>query len=478
MQMRIRTTIAALLLSGAMASAQTADPAVMTINGQPVPLSEFEYSYNKNNSEGVIDKKTVEEYVDLFINYKLKVVAALDAHLDTLQSFQREFATYRDQQVRPAIITDEDVEEEAKKIYASTKHRIDSLGGLFQPAHILIRVEQQATEAERKAAQQRIDSIYTALKGGADFAEMARKHSQDPGTAAKGGMLPWLTKGQTLKEFEDVALSLKAGETSTPFLSYVGYHIVQMKGRKSLEPYDSLRANIMQFIDTRNIRESIIDNKLKTIAMAKANGSTPQTLLAAKEKEMEEADPAFKYLIKEYYDGLLLFEISNRTVWEKASKDEAGLKEYFAQNKKKYTWTAPRFKGISYNVKSKADLAAVKKSVKGLSFDKWAERLRTTFNNDSVIRVRVKKGLFRQGDDALVDKVIFKRDTTVTPMKDYPYSSVFGKKLKAPEEMDDVRGLVTADYQEKLEKEWVADLRKKYTVVVNRDVLATVNKHK
>ena len=82
------------------------DPVIMTINGVPVSRSEFEYSYNKNNSEGVIDKKTVDEYVDLFINYKLKVAAALDAHLDTLSSFKSEFAQYRDQQVRPSFITE------------------------------------------------------------------------------------------------------------------------------------------------------------------------------------------------------------------------------------------------------------------------------------------------------------------------------------------------------------------------------------
>ena len=74
----------------------------MKINGTPVLRSEFEYSYNKNNSEGVIDKKTVEDYVDLFVNYKLKVVAALDAKLDTLTSFKNEFAQYRDQQLRPS----------------------------------------------------------------------------------------------------------------------------------------------------------------------------------------------------------------------------------------------------------------------------------------------------------------------------------------------------------------------------------------
>ena len=108
--MRIISLLSAVMLSGTMAFAQQVDPVIMTVNGQPVSRSEFEYSYNKNNSEGVIDKKTVAEYVDLFVNYKLKVQAALDAKLDTLTSFKQEFMTYRDQQVRPTMITDADIE--------------------------------------------------------------------------------------------------------------------------------------------------------------------------------------------------------------------------------------------------------------------------------------------------------------------------------------------------------------------------------
>ena len=147
---------AALLLAAMAVSAQTQDdPVVMTINGQPVLRSEFEYSYNKNNADGVIDKKSVEEYVDLFVNYKMKVQAAKDAHLDTLKSFKDEFASYRDQQIRPAFIEDADLEAEAQRIYAETKHRIDSLGGMVKPSHILIMVNQRATDEQQKAAKAR-----------------------------------------------------------------------------------------------------------------------------------------------------------------------------------------------------------------------------------------------------------------------------------------------------------------------------------
>ena len=159
---------AVMLFSAGMVYAQV-DPIIMTIDGQPVTRSEFEYSYNKNNAEGVIDKKNVNEYVDLFINYKLKVKAAMDARLDTLSSFKQEFATYRDQQIRPAMITDADVEAEAYRLYTQEQHRVDSMGGLVKPAHILIGIPQKATQAQQNAAKQRIDSIYNLLKNGGNF---------------------------------------------------------------------------------------------------------------------------------------------------------------------------------------------------------------------------------------------------------------------------------------------------------------------
>ena len=174
----------------AAANAQTVDdPVIMTVNGEPVLRSECEYSYNKNNSEGVIDKKSIDEYVDLFINYKLKVCAALDAKMDTMKSFINEFHQYRDQQLRPLMVTDDDMEAEARKVYDETVKHIGP-DGLIKTSHILLRVEQQAPQADWDAAKLRADSIYKALKNGADFAEMATKFSQDPGSARQGGSCP------------------------------------------------------------------------------------------------------------------------------------------------------------------------------------------------------------------------------------------------------------------------------------------------
>ncbi len=473
--MRLKTLFAMLVI-GAAAFAQD-DPVIMTINGQPVNRSEFEYSYNKNNSDGVIDKKTVDEYVDLFINYKLKVAAALDARLDTLVSFKNEFAQYRDQQIRPTFITDQDVEREAKDIYSRTQHFVDSMGGIVKPAHILIMVGQKASEADRKKAEQRADSVYNALKQGANFEELAKKVSDDKGSAKNGGVLGWIQPQQTVKEFETVAYSLNKGEISKPVLSPYGYHIIRLDDKSMFFSYDSLRNDILTFIDRRGIREKIIDDKIEEIVKTNGN-TTKEKLMEERAMELSAKDSDLANLIREYHDGLLLYEISNSEVWDKAAKDEAGLANYFKKNKKRYTWDSPRFKGMAYHVKDQADVKAVKKSVKGLAFDKWAEKLRTTFNADSVKRIRVEKGIFKQGDNPLVDRDVFKKkDAKVTPNKDYPIDATYGKVLKAPKEYSDVRGQVVADYQDQLEKEWVARLRQRYAVEVNKEVLATVNKH-
>ena len=115
--------------------------------------------------------------------------------------------------------------------------------------------------------------------------------------------------------------------------------------------------------------------------------------------------------------------------------------------------------------------------VRDAADDKWAERLRTTFNSDSIHRIRVEKGIFKKGDNALVDKLVFKTDANPKKLDEFPIDSYYGKVLKAPEDYTDVRPLVTADYQEELEKAWVEELRKKYEVIVYPDVLSTVNNH-
>ena len=476
--MRRQLLLSALWLVAFAVHAQS-DPVVMTVNGVPVTRSEFEYSYNKNNGEGVIDKKTVEEYAELFVNYKLKVAAALDEHLDTLSSFKDEFAMYRDQQVRPTIVTDAEILDEARKAYNRAKESIGAKG-LIRPAHIFFRLSTKATQHEQELVRQRADSVYRALQAGADFAALAAKVSQDPRSAAREGNLGWMQPGQTFVEFEEAAYALQPGQFSRPVLTPEGYHIILVKERKQLEPFEELKDMIVRSFEQQGLRDAIADMKVQQQIEQSGDSLTGQQVMQARADSLAAVDPEMKYLIQEYHDGLLLYEISNREVWERAEKDETRLRAWFEAHKKDYAWKEPHYKGIAYHVKNKADVKAVKRSIKKVPFEQWAEVLRTTFNADSVIRIRVEKGIFKAGDNGTIDRLVFKlKQTTFDAANaDYPIEAVYGKKQKKyPDDYTDVRGQVVADYQQMLELEWVKSLRQRYPVQINQEILKTVNRH-
>ena len=457
--------------------AQAEDPIVMTVNGVDVPRSEFEYSYNKNNTDLVVDKKSLDEYVELFINYKLKVAAAKDAQLDTVAAFIKEVADYRSQQAEEYLIDSAFIEEEARKTYEATASNIGP-DGQFKAAHILVRLPQQATLKEQAQARRRIDSIYTALKGGADFAEMARNHSEDPGTAREGGMLPWLVKGQLLKEFEVVALAMQPGEMSEPVLSPVGYHIIYMSERKQFEPYEFHRKSIYQFLEQRGIRAHAKRSMGEKLAQEMGGGITPEEALAKAEMELDAKYPDFGFLMKEFYEGSLLYEISTREVWEKAAQDERGLEKYFKANKKKYNYDEPVYRGLVVHCLSDDVLKQVKKTVKKQPQKEWVKLIREALNSDSLMQVKMVRGPFKAGKNVYADYYAFNQGERPDTVAGFPVTGVVGKlQKKAPDTYEDVRGLVTADYQNHLEQLWVKELRKRYPVVLYPEALETVNKH-
>lgn len=461
----------------ALTAAAQEDPIVMRIGGVPVTRSEFEYNYNKNNSEGVIDKKNVEEYAELFVNYKLKVLSALDNHLDTLTSYQKEFRTYRDQLIRPLLVPEGAKEKECKAYYDGMLARLEGKQ-LLQPAHILIRLPQDATEEQQAMAKAKIDSIHQALKDGADFAELAQTVSQDPGSAARGGMLPWIGPNQVVKEFEDVAYSLEVNEVSEPFLMPFGYDIVKLMGKKDLEPYEELHDMILKYLEGQGLENQLAQQVLDSIASQSNGEKTIEQILDEKTEEFCAKDSELKYLVQEYHDGLLLFEECNSRIWEPAAKDTLALTTYFKKNKKNYAWDEPRYRGMVYYCKEAADVKAVKKLVKKQPTDKWMETIRETFNKDSIM-VRVERRIFKKGDNSNVDRLALKvKSAELKPVKGYPHIGIFGKVLKkGPAEWTDVSNQVVSDYQRLKEDEFVAELRKRYTVEIDEEALKTVNNH-
>lgn len=455
---------------------ESPDPVVMRINGKDVLRSEFEYNYNKNNTDGVIDKKTVDEYAELFINYKLKVEAALDAHLDTLSSYQQEFRTYRDQQIRPLLVTPQAEETEVRAYYDKMLEELDGKK-LLMPAHIFVHVPQQG--GDEAAAKTRIDSIYAALQGGADFAETAKSCSDDRATAQRGGVIGWIGPHNLLKEIEDRLYAMQKDEVSEPLRSTVGWHILRLNDMRDIEPYDTLAPRIRMHLEQRGMKDRLA--QVVVDSLAKGSGGEPRTVEQVMDDLAEQyaaKDMELKYLIQEYHDGLLLYEVCQRQVWEPAARDTAALEAYFKANRKAYAFDKPHYAGALLQARDKATLKAAVKALKGKAEEQWAEIVKKQFNADSVC-VRFERRVFEQGENALVDSLAFGiKQGKTHPSKKYPESAVIGRKLKkGPQRWTDVSAQVVSDYQTKKEAEFVDELRRRYSFEVYDDALDTVNKH-
>lgn len=458
------------------ALSQTDDPIVMRIAGMPVTRSEFEYNYNKNNTDNVIDKKDLEEYVELFINYKLKVKAAEDAKLDTAESFRDEFRTYRDQQIRPLLIPEGAEEQEMRAYYDGMKKQLNG-HDLRLPAHIFLRVPQKSSPEEQAVKKARIDSIYQALNAGADFTDLARRHSEDAQSAARGGDLTWFGPGQLVPEFEKVMYELEKGKLSAPFLSAVGYHIVWLKDTKQLETYEELKPQIKRFLESRGMAERLATQA--TDSIARLRGLTAEQLLDAETERLCAQDNELKYLVQEYHDGLLLYEISKTLIWDPAAKDTLALENYFKQNKKQYAWSEPHVYGMPYYARKQADVKGVQKLLKKVPEGKWTMAVRDAYNTDSITVRMEQPKLFKQGDNAFVDSLAFKvKNSKTRPHKDFPYAGFVGRRLKkGPQRWTDVANQVVTDYQAACDQKFVEELRKRYEVEVYPEVIATVNQH-
>lgn len=468
---KVTLLVAGLICS--LCSMAQSDPVIMKINGKDITRSEFEYSFNKNNSDGVIDKKTVEEYVPLYVNFKLKVAAAEDAKIDTLSSIRKELRGYKEQMILPELVDTAFIEREARKTYENTASRF---GGedLLNASHILVLMRQDATPEQQNSAKIRIDSIYAAIKNGADFATIAKECSDDKASAVRDGDLGQFGKGMMIPEFENAAYALKAGQVSLPIKSTVGWHIIKLNDRHPFESYEFHHDNIIKFLEQRGIKEASANAYIDSIA--KIRNVSRDEMVNILHDEIVSKDSDLKNLAQEYYDGTLMYEIAKTQVWDKAQKDEKGQEAYFKAHQKDYVWDEPRFCGIVIHSKDASILKNVKKDLKGVAEEDWAKTLTSKYNNDSVKVIRIERGIFKKGDNANVDALVFKSGE-VKPMKDYPETDIFGKTAKNPRSHKDVKGQVTTDFQNEEENKWVNELRKKYPVEVYDNIVKTVNNH-
>lgn len=215
-----------LLLISSLAFAQD-DEVLFTVGNDAVTAEEFAYIYKKNNNqEGeAYSMEALQEYLDLYVKFKLKVKAAKEAGLDTLPEFMREFSSYKQQLMKP-YLTDEEVSEHLVD-EAYQRHQQE-----VRARHILITLPRDAAPADTLTAYKQALALRDSVLDGAGFGRIARLYSQDPSAKKNEGDLGYFTVFQMIYPFESAAYKLEEGEISMPVRTQFGYHVVEVTDKR------------------------------------------------------------------------------------------------------------------------------------------------------------------------------------------------------------------------------------------------------
>ena len=198
---------------------------LMTIGDKEVSLDEFERIYSKNNSNITSNQQSPEEYLDLFINFKLKVIEAENLGMDTTTKFLNEFNGYKDQLAKPYMTDEETKKTLMKEAYERMKWDV-------HVSHILLGISSQASPEDTLARYEKALEIRKRILEGEDFGKVARATSEDANARMNGGDLGYFTAFMMVYPFETAAYSLEKGEISMPVRTQHGYHIIKKHGKR------------------------------------------------------------------------------------------------------------------------------------------------------------------------------------------------------------------------------------------------------
>jgi len=224
MKKQLLIALSLILSFGALAQK---DPVLLEINGKPVTKSEFLQIYLKNNNDPKYDKASLDEYLELFKKFKLKVAEAEALGYDTIPKLKKELDGYRKQLALPYLIDSAKNEALVKEAYERTKNEV-------RASHILIRLESNATPADTLAAYNRIMSLKKRIENGEEFENVAKgkNGSDDPSAANNGGDVGFFTAFQMVYPFEDMAYNTSVNSISEPFRTRFGYHILKVTDKR------------------------------------------------------------------------------------------------------------------------------------------------------------------------------------------------------------------------------------------------------
>jgi len=201
--------------------AQEKDPVLLTIGGNDVKLSEFNAIFNKNNTNEKATDESIQEYLDLYIKFKLKVKEAEDLGYDTLPKFKNELKGYRKQLAQPYLTDKEVTEELIKEAYERMKQDVKA-------SHILIGVDEDASPSDTLAAYNSALKARKRILAGEDFGKVAKELSTDPSAKKNGGNLGYFSSLHMVYPFETAAFNTKVGDVSMPVRTRFGYHVIKV----------------------------------------------------------------------------------------------------------------------------------------------------------------------------------------------------------------------------------------------------------
>ena len=565
--------IACFLLPAA-ATSQT----LFTYGNHAVSKKEFLQAYNKNNTDSSLAKMSYADYLDLYLKFKLKVQAAMDAGMDTTATQRAEMKSFRNQlsegylkeDASIELLTDEAFERSLKDIHLSqifiaagkdapdneindAQNQINaayqrlqngeafdkvaddyqhgSLGYItafvlpysietiaystpvgkysipFQSAsgfHILrndgerkavgkVRVAQiqvafppdSAADIDNKLAQ-RADSIYKALMAGADFADLAAQLSDDQLSYMAGGEIPAFGVGTYDTAFENAAFALQHdSDISQPVRTSFGYHIIRRLQRipviedPSNNDWKGVIRERVTLSDRMQVAQAmLVQNIKKRIEKdaAAADLANDSAVLGFYRDHLENYQPEFGAQMKEFSEGNLLFTIMQQKVWNAASSDTNGLKEYYDHHKEKYKWENSA-DALIITTLNEEFTAKARENVTN-NFEEWRQ-----WADESNGLIQADSGRFELGQIPVIDRTNFTPGLTTAPVinpQDSSRTFAYIIKLYPPDEpknFEDAKGAIINDYQVYLEEKWIAALKKKYPVRINKRVFRSLPKN-
>lgn len=234
------------------------DAIALQIGNRQFTKAELAYVYKNYIAADKGRTKTLDAFVQQFINLQRKAIAARDKKLDTIPYIREGVSVQRSRLIRPLLLSNAEKESAALKVYTATKEEFKGQD-LLKVVTIFRYLPQNATPAQEQRERLLIDSLYNELLKGGDFITLARKYTSPENYV---GYVPsWLSTGTTWREFETQAYTLKPGEYTKPFLGVRGFYIVKLLAREPFPAFEAVKSRLFKYMENTGQLLKLVQNK-------------------------------------------------------------------------------------------------------------------------------------------------------------------------------------------------------------------------